>query len=198
MKKQYALILILTLALASGCRGLRELRNLTGCEYKVTTLTQANLAGINVQQIKKFEDLKLQDAAIATNSLIRGTLPLQFVLNIDAKNPNPEQAALGRLEWIAFIDDVEIANGTHLNRVVIPGNGGTASIPLQIGCDLVQILSNNEKRSKVLNFGLNLADAGNRPTRVSVKIRPSIQIAKKTITSPTFFTVGYTFGKGDS
>lgn len=196
MKRLSYIFMVISVFLAGGCRGLRELRNLTGCEYKVTTLTNANISGVDVQRIKKFEDLKFQDGATLTAALLRGVMPLNFTLNIEAKNPNTETAAMGRMEWIAFIDDVQIATGTNTNRVVIAGNGGTATIPLQIGADILQILSKSDQRSKILNFGLNLADAGNKPTRVSVKIRPSIQIAKRTVTSPTFFTVGYTFGKG--
>lgn len=196
MKRVAFPLLMIGLLVFSGCRGLRELSRLADCEYKVNTLTNTTLAGVNVQRVKKFEDLRLTDAAIASQELIKGRLPLNFILNIEAKNPNKEQAAVGRLEWKAFIDNVEIATGIHPNRVVIPGNGGTAVIPLQVGCDVLQILSSNEKRNTLLNFGMNLADAGDKPTRVSIKIRPSIQIAKKTIASPTFFTLGYTFGNG--
>lgn len=194
MKTLHKIILLSLVLTIFSCRGIRELKTLSKCQFKMGQLTDANLAGVMVQSISSFSDLSLLDAGRVTKALTSGRLPLSFTLNVEAKNPNKTNAAMGRLAYIAFIDNVEIVRGDNLNRVVIPANGGVANIPLKISADLLDVLSNSEKRSKLLNFGLNLADKGGKPTRVSLKIKPSIKIGQKSIPYPGFFTVGHTFG----
>jgi hypothetical protein len=90
---------------------------------------------------------------------------------------------------------VQIATGSLERRIEIPANGGTAIIPLQLNTDLVEIL-NKDSRQALVNFGLNLADAGNRPTRVSLKVKPTILIGAVEINYPGYFTVTHDFTSG--
>jgi len=58
--------------------------------------------------------------------------------------------------------------------------------------DLFQVLS-SESADAVINFGLNLGGSGNRPTRMMIKIKPSIYIGKKMIAYPGYIKVRNTF-----
>lgn len=190
-------VLLLLACLLNSCSFLKEIGALGKCEFRMTTLEDPLLAGIDVSHIQSYSEIPFTDMAILTSSILRGELPLSFTLNIEARNPNPAMAALNKLEYLAFIDDVQIASGALNRRIEIPAGGGVANIPLQLNTDLIEILK-KDSRQALVNFGLNLADAGNRPTRVSLKIKPTILVGAMEIIYPGYFTVKYDFTSGEA
>ena len=189
-------VLVLFPCIFNSCSFLKEISTFAKCEFRMTTLEDPHLAGINVSQIHSYSDIGFADMAILTASVMKGELPLTFTLNVEAKNPNPVMAALNKLEYLAFIDDVQVASGALNQRIEIPASGGIALIPLQLQTDLIEIL-NKDSRQALVNFGLNLADAGNRPTRVSLKVKPTILVGAMEIIYPGYFTVKYDFTSGE-
>ncbi len=189
--------MILLAAIAeNSCNFLKEISTLGKCEFRVTTLEDPEIAGVDVSQIRSFTDLNFVDMGIISASMLTGDLPLSFTLNVEARNPNPAMAALNGLEYLAFIDDVEVARGNLDRRIEIPANGGVTTIPLRLNTDLIDILK-KDSRQALVNFGLNLADAGNRPTRVSIKVKPTILVGAMEINYPGYFTVKHDFTSGD-
>jgi LEA14-like dessication related protein len=188
---------ILLVALSgNSCNFLKEISTLGKCEFRVTTLEDPEIAGVDVSQVNSFTDLSFVDMGIISASFLKGDLPLSFTLNVEARNPNPATAALNGLEYLAFIDDVEVARGELDRRVEIPASGGVATIPLKLSTDLIDILK-KDSRQALVNFGLNLADAGKRPTRVSIKVKPTILVGAMEINYPGYFTVKHDFTSGD-
>ncbi len=180
----------------NSCNFLKEISTLGKCEFRVTTLEDPEIAGVDVSQIRSFTDLNFVDMGIISSSFLKGDLPLSFTLNVEVRNPNPAMAALNGLEYLAFIDDVEVARGQLDRRIEIPANGGITTIPLRLNTDLIDILK-KDSRQALVNFGLNLADAGNRPTRVSIKVKPTILVGAMEINYPGYFTVKHDFTSGD-
>ncbi|MHC1775438.1 MAG: hypothetical protein AB9834_08505 [Lentimicrobium sp.] len=193
MKKIKAFVAILiTFAFITGCDVLEQARQvamLAKCEFKLKSVDQLRLAGVNIQQVKKLSDLNMMDAAkITTAALSGGSLPLNFTLNVEARNPNATKAGMTRLDWILFIDDIQMVSGVNEQRVQIPGNGGTGILPLTIGIDLKQALK-GKSGDAIANFGLNLAGAGNKPTRITLKAKPTIMVGSQTIAYPGYLTI---------
>lgn len=182
--------------LLHSCSFLKEITTLGKCEFRVTTLENPELAGVDISNIHGFSDINFVNMGIITASVMQGVLPLDFTLNLETKNPNPATAALNKLEYIAYIDDVQIASGTLNQRIEIPANGGVKTIPLRLHTDLIEILK-KDSRQALINFGLNLADAGNRPTRVSLKVKPTILVGTMEIVYPGYFTLKYEFASGE-
>ncbi len=189
-------VVLLVALSGNSCNFLKEISALGKCEFRVTTLEDPEIAGVDVRQVRSFTDLSFVDMGIISASFLKGDLPLSFTLNVEARNPNPATAALNGLEYIAFIDDVEVARGELDRRIEIPASGGVATIPLRLSTDLIDILKKDSRQSLV-NFGLNLADAGNRPTRVSIKVKPTILVGAMEINYPGYFTVKHDFTSGD-
>jgi len=195
-KLKVLIIPIFISLMLSSCSFLKEIASLGKCEFRVTTLDHPTLAGVDVSDINSFGDFGFADMGILTASIMKGVLPLDFTLNIEARNPNPATAAMNRLEYIALIDDVQIATGALDQRIEIPASGGIATIPLRLSTDLIEILK-KDSRQALINFGLNLADAGNRPTRVSIKVKPTILVGGIEIVYPGYFDVHYDFSSGE-
>ena len=189
-------VVLLVAISENSCNFLKEISTLGKCEFRVTTLVDPEIAGVDVSQIRSFTDLNLIDMGIISASMLKGDLPLSFTLNVEARNPNPVMAALNSLEYLAFIDDVEVARGNLDRRIEIPANGGVTTIPMRLNTDLIDILK-KDSRQALVNFGLNLADAGNRPTRVSIKVKPTILVGAMEINYPGYFTVKHDFTIGD-
>ncbi len=182
---------ILSLTIISGCDILdqaRQVAMLSKCEFKLSSVDQLQLAGVNIQHINKLTDLNIMDAAKITTAAMGSSLPLNFTLNVEAKNPNSATAGMTKLDWILLIDDIEMVSGVNNQRVQIPANGGTAILPLTIGIDLKQALK-GRSADAIANFGLNLAGAGNKPTRITLKAKPTIMVGSQSIAYPGYLTV---------
>ncbi len=193
MKKIISFTVILfSLAFISACDILQQAQQvamLTRCEFKLSSVDQLRLAGVNIQQIRKLSDLNMMDAArITAAAMSGGSLPLNFTLNVEARNPNAATAGMTKLDWILFIDDIQMVSGVNEQRVQIPGNGGTGILPLTIGIDLKDALK-GKSGDAIANFGLNLAGAGNKPTRITLKAKPTIMVGSQYISYPGYLTV---------
>lgn len=187
---------VLIAILSNSCSFLKEMTTFTKCEFRTTTLDTPELAGIDVSNVQSFGDIGFAEMAVLTSAIMKGELPLDFTLNIEARNPNPVPAAMNKLEYIAFIDDVQVASGAMMDRIEIPANGGITTIPLRLHTDLLELLG-KDSRQAIINFGLNLADAGNRPSRVSIKVKPTILVGGMNIVYPGYFNVKYDFTSGE-
>jgi hypothetical protein len=195
--KNVALVLAgFALLIVSGCgltRQANEMTQLSKCDFKIQSVENLMLAGVNIQQIKSYSDLKFSDMLKVTSAVTGGALPLDFILHIQGRNPNTNQAAMNRLEWIAFIDDNEMANGALNERFEIPGNGGISDIPLSIHIDLLKALS-GKSTDALMNFAFNLSGIGGKPTRIKVKAKPTIFIGSRAIEYPGYITIRQDFG----
>jgi hypothetical protein len=192
--KKLILVLSVLIALAS-CDVLQQagqMATLAKCDFRLKTVENTSLAGVNIQRIQHLSDVSLMDAAKITKAYAGSSFPLTFILNVEARNPNAGTASMQKLDWILLIDDIEMANGTNTQPVSIPGNQGTAIIPLQISTDLKKSLS-GKSGDAILNFGFNLAGAGNTPSRITLKAKPTITISGFAVSYPGYITVSKEF-----
>ena len=87
----YSSILLAISIFSSGCDILEQaqkMMNFTNCQFKVQSVDNVQLAGINVQNIKTLNDLNVLDAAKVMAMVATNSFPLTFNLNLQAKNPN--------------------------------------------------------------------------------------------------------------
>jgi len=199
MKKYFDLIFricVLSILLSVlSCTYLKELTTLKDCEFRMGTLENPVLAGVDISGIFNLKDFSIEQTGKITKSILLGTLPLSFILNVEVKNPNQKNASLNRLEYLAFIDTVQIASGAMEEHVVIPSGGGIATIPVKVETDILDLVK-KESVNTLLNYALNLADDGNRPVRVNIKIKPWIQIGSTDREYPGYITVKQDFASG--
>jgi hypothetical protein len=160
------------------------------------SVTDTKLAGVNIHGIKNYTDLNFAQIGKLTAAYLSGNVPLSFNLNLEAKNPNPAEAVLAKFDWILLIDDIQTATGTNNQEYQIPGNAGTQIIPVSISVNLLDLLTDETKNS-ILNFGFNLADSGNKPTRIGFKIKPTINLNNIPITYPGYIELGTEFGSAN-
>lgn len=194
MKK--LLILVSIIVILPGCALLTELTAFTKCEFSFHSAQDPVVCGVNVTTKRSFSDFSLMDGQRIATNILTGTLPFTITANLEVKNPGGATAAVNAVEWIAYIDDIQVALGTVSNRVEVAPGGGTSMIPIRIGADLFDYLEGDSPRT-MINFALNLVDAGNQPTRLTMKIKPSVQIGAQSIYYPGYFTIAKEFSSGN-
>jgi LEA14-like dessication related protein len=195
MKKALIINIIIVIILTS-CSAIKELISFSRCEFRIKNIDRIRLAGVNIEGKSSINDFKITDLAMFTQHTLRGTLPLDMVLNIEARNPNQQSAAINRVEWIAYIDDQEMMTGYVDERIVIPAKNGTGIIPLQIRFDMTKILKSSTGNA-IANLALNLMNTGERESQFSVKIKPTILVGSFEFEYPGYFTISKEFRSGD-
>lgn len=195
--KKLVSILILSVLLTS-CSVLEEILSMaaiTKCEFSFHSAQDPVISGIDVARVQSFTDLTFMDGQKVVTNILQKKLPFGITANVEVKNPGTIVAAVNYIDWIAFIDDIQITTGRIDQRVEVEPNGGTALVPIMIETDLFEYLEGNNPRT-MLNFGLNLIDAGGQPTRISLKVKPSVMIGNSLVTSPEYFTITKEFKSG--
>jgi hypothetical protein len=133
-------------------------------------------------------------AAGLLSAVAQKTLPLQFTLNLDVKNPNTQTASLSGLQYVLEIDDLEMTRGFVNHAVRVPGNS-SAVLPVTMSFDLRSVLS-GKSADAVKNLAFNFTGLGDSPSKVTFRLKPSMSIGGQIITSPVFIPVSFTYGKG--
>ena len=196
MKKIISLIILS--ALLTSCSVLEEILSMaaiTKCEFSFHSAQDPVISGIDVARIQSFTDLTFLDGQKVVANILQKQLPFGITANVEMKNPGTIVAAVNYIDWIAFIDDIQITTGRIERRDEIKHNRGTALVPVRIETDLFEYLQGDRPRT-MLNFGLNLIDAGGQPTRLSLKVKPSVKIGSTIVTSPEYFTITKEFSSG--
>ncbi len=191
MKYRHLFLISFFIVLFANCDIMRqagELHTFVKCSFRLSSVEHVRLADVNIQNIKRFSDINIFDAAKITASIGSGKLLLNFILNVEVKNPNKSKAAMNKLEWILYIDDIEITKGTLNERIEITSNGGISTLPLFLNFDLIKIFTGSSFDA-IMNFGFNLAGTGNKPTRITLKAKPTIFVGNKPIIYPGYITI---------
>ncbi|MGB1219828.1 MAG: hypothetical protein ACPG4W_08615, partial [Flavobacteriales bacterium] len=173
----------------SSCDVLQSVATLaTNCEYKVSSVTNYSVAGLDVANKKKLSDFNFMDAASVSTALLTKSLPIKMTVNVGVENSGPE-ARLNTLEWQAFVENKPLAIGKVEQPVTIPATG-KGNIPLTVTADLFEVLS-GESRDMILNTALTLltGEKTGTPSKLNFKVRPSYNVGGQIIQHPNYINI---------
>jgi hypothetical protein len=195
MNKAIIFVTILIIFLLTSCAVLQqtsEMKTFGRCEFRIDSARNMKLAGVNIQEKTSISDISLMDMTKIGSALAGGSLPLVFDLHIGVKNPNTSLAAMNKLDWILIIDNVEMTRGVLTQRIEIPANA-VSSFPVAMNFDLMKSLSGKSGEA-LINFALNMAGTGVRPTRIKLKAKPTIIFGDTPVEYPGYITIKEEFG----
>jgi LEA14-like dessication related protein len=179
----------------SGCdalfNSLSGVYNLANCEYKYNSLTNLSVSGMNLSQGLT----ALMIPKVLT--ILEGkatSIPMNFTLNLDVKNPNTGTAAFQALNYIISIDDMKVTTG-NFNKAFSVGAGEQQVLPMDLGFDIAELIKTNSKDA-VLNIVKNFIGIGDKASTVTVQLKPSFKVGEQTFTSPVYIPVSFSFGGG--
>ncbi|MEO8513004.1 MAG: hypothetical protein ABI543_05565 [Ignavibacteria bacterium] len=199
MKKLYRPVLTgLLIAFAFmnfGCSGLMDaITNIQRLQFKLDKVTGMKVANVPISNFSSISNIGLLDAANLLAAFTSGKLPVEFTLNVLAKNPNDgtggtkqSAAVIENLAWRLFIDNNETING-NVGNISVPGVGSTTNIPIGMSLDLVRFFSNGQYND-LINLALALGGRNGSSSRVMLKVKPTVRTAIGPITYPGEFDV---------
>jgi LEA14-like dessication related protein len=169
--------------------------NMTQCKYEYQSISNLSLAGINLQNVSSLSSLNPLALAnlTAAFSSSKGTLPLQFTLNLDVTNPGVQTALLNGLSYILEIDGIEMTTGFLDSKLQVSG-GQKAQLPVGLAFDLKQVMS-GQSLTAVKNLAFNFAGIGDASSKVTIRLQPTLSIGGKSYKSPTYIPVSFTLNK---
>ena len=195
MRKISIYTLMLVMMAFTSCDLLKQaamVATLAKCEFRLQSIKNLTLAGVNIQNIKSLSNLSMINAAKVSAAFLNKSLPLSFTLNVQAKNPNASAAGLSRLDWILAIDNRDMINGILNQQINISPNGGIATIPLNMNLDLVKLF-NNQTLESIAKIVFGLVGANDVPTKITLRGKPTINVNGVAIQYPGYININTNF-----
>lgn len=167
------LLLAIALLPASGCATLQSLAQLPQIDFHIDGTSDGELAGIDLDRVRRVEDLGTVDLVRVGAAVARRRVPLTFDLHVAAENPssNRYDLMLERLEWTLLLEDRETVSGVFSRQLVIRPSG-TTDVPITIELDLMRFFDEGAKDLAAL--ALRAAGAGG-PQNVALRARPTVR-----------------------
>jgi hypothetical protein len=173
----FSVILLLT---TSSCSVYETMVNLSRLKFKLGTVNNFTVSGINISSKKSLQDFSPLEIVNLTSVIASGKLPASFTLNVEAKNPNDgsggypkTDATLKAFPWRLEIDNVETISGNIGTPVSVPGTGEITNIPLTMNIDLIEFFG-NKGFDNLLNLALSLGGQQGSSSRLSLYATPTV------------------------
>ncbi len=178
MKKIFLIIGIITFVYS--CSVYETFVNLSRLQFKLGTVNNFNLNGINLSNKNKLNDLNLQDILNISSMFSSGKFPVSFTLNVDAKNPNDgtggfkaTDATIQSFPWRLMIDNKVTVSGNIDKPVSVPGTGDVAEIPIAIELDLAEFFK-DEGYESLINLALTLGGKNGSTSSLTLYADPVV------------------------
>ncbi len=174
--RRVSVLLFVFLFVGSGCTTLREFAALRKVDFSLDTVQELTLAGVRLDAIESYDDLRVVDLARLGASLAREEMPLSFRLMVGAENPaeNRVSARMMRFDWTLFLEDRETVSGSFDTPIELePGIPG--AIPLLVELDLLDFFGSN--LTDLAELGLSLSGQGGEPKNLRLEATPTIDTA---------------------
>lgn len=157
-----------------------SLMNVKPLQFKIRSITGMRIGSIDIASKSSLTSFSLQEALTLKNLVAAKSLPVTFVLTVDAMNPNSGvnglksvPLTLEDLQWRLLIDGRPTITGGLQRPLEIAGNNGTTSIPLTVSMDLMQTFSDRDLQSLV-NLACSLGGANGSTASVALDALPVV------------------------
>ncbi len=183
-------LMILFLFNSFSCSVYETFVNISRLKFKLGEVNGFHLSGIDLTNKKKIEDFTALEVLKISSDFVSGKLPVSFILNVEAKNPNDgtggykkTNATIKSFPWRLLIDDKETISGNIDSPVTVPGTGDTVNIPFSIGLDLIPFFKDRGYES-ILNLALNIGGYSGSASKLTLYCQPTVSTSLGNITYP--------------
>jgi len=157
------------------------LSNITRLQFKLGSVNNFSLAGINLSNKRTIGDFSVSDILNLTQGFANNNLQAGFTLNVLARNPNTPggsqntTSAVTRMDWRLLIDQKPTISGVMGSEIIVPGTGQTANIPINMSLNLMDFF-NNLGYEGIVKLALALGGVSGSPTRITLKAIPAMKV----------------------
>lgn len=195
----FAVLLTATSLFVDSCKQLQgisqALTNIGKLEFKLDGITNFRLADIDISRKSSIKSFSVTDGLKLTKAFSSKQFIADFILNIEAKNPNDGtnntkqvNATLSGLDWDLYIDNVKTVSGGLGAPVSIPGGGSATVIPLAISLDLYEFFG-KKGYDGIINLALNLGGMSGSASNVRLEAQPTVTTAFGKMAYPGKITI---------
>lgn len=202
MTKRTMLITVLLLAAILFFQSCATLTNLAGSlaqlqrlKFKLGSVEGFSLAGIPLSHKSSLSDFSVQDGLKLAQLFGSKKLPVEFILNVVAINPNDGSsgkvkttATLSGLAARLLVDGQPTVYGDIDSPVEIPGTGQETIIPLRLTLDLYEFFG-NQGLDRLLQLALAIGGQNGSSARLALDIQPRVMTPLGEIKYPDRLTI---------
>lgn len=178
MKKIFLIISLIFLV--TSCSVYETIVNLSRLQFKLGDVNNFELNGIDISGKSKLEDFNFQDLLKLTTAFSSGSLPVTFMLNVEAKNPNDGTGGYKRTDaniksfpWRLLVNDKEAVSGDINERIIVPGTGEITEIPIEIKLDLIELFK-NKGYEDLIDLALALGGKKGSSSKLTLYATPTV------------------------
>jgi len=171
------------------------LANLQRLKFKIGGVRDFRLLGISLGGKARIGDLGAADALRIAQAYRSKKLPVEFVCDVLAVNPNDGTGGTTRtvstltgLECRLLIDDKPTVTGNIDRPIEIPGTGQEAVIPLRLSLDLLEFFG-DKRYEDLVGLALAIGGRSGSPSRLALDARPTVSTPMGPITYPGRLTI---------
>jgi hypothetical protein len=156
------------------------LADLKRLQFKIGGVTGFRLAGIDIEGKSKLSQFSALDALALVRAFASKNLPADFILNVQAINPNngtggarQTVSTLSSLECRLLIDGKQTITGDIERPIEIPGTGQTTVVPIRLSLNLFEFFG-DKRYEDLIDLALAIGGAGRNPSRVALDALPRV------------------------
>lgn len=179
MRKNIFLIFILIISI-SGCSIFNTGPNITLLKFKIDSVDDVDLGGININYKTKFSDFSANDIKNLYPVVYDEKVPLSFKLNLSANNPNlPNEDLVSpdlfikSFPYKIFINEIEMGSGNIKKQVLAIGKGSNTNFSVDIKVDFWEIVKGNNFNNSVIPI-LELGGKKGLTSHIKLVVKPII------------------------
>jgi hypothetical protein len=149
-------------------------------EFRVRTVEEASLNGLNVLPLREPADLDLPRRNQIIAGYVNKQLPLRVRLQLNAYNPSPAPAAITGVVYTVLVDGRALGTGRQTAALSVPA-GDSVRVPLTFEFNTYKFLG-DDAMPALRNFALGFGDP--RRQRVTLQVRPLLRTPKGHLSAP--------------
>ncbi|MGE5679604.1 MAG: hypothetical protein ACM34K_01870 [Bacillota bacterium] len=197
MSKKKAIIwsVIFLSVVFSSCSVYQTFQNIARLKFKLGAVNGFLLDGIAVSAKTRLQDFSAVDILKLTTDVTNKRMPVSFVLNVNALNPNSGKGgyaktdvALKSFPWKLLIEDKETITGDIASPVSVPGVGDSVIFPIKIELDLFKYFADKGYEG-IVDLALKLGGQNKDPLKIKLVAQPTISSSFGDIKYPGELTI---------
>ncbi len=164
-------------------------------KFKLGQVEGFSLAGISISNKSSLNDFSVQDGLKLAQVFGSKKLPVEFILNVVAVNPNDGSAGkvktaatLSGLAARLLIDGQPTVYGDIDSPVEIPGTGQETTIPIRLSLDLYEFFG-NQGLDRLLQLALAIGGRNGSSSRLALDVQPRVMTPFGEIKYPERLTI---------
>lgn len=184
LKKNW-LFAFVSIAILTSCgvsRQKAQIENLGKCKYDIQSVDSIRVAGTSIQKIVKSDGIDLSALPSVALGMLRKNIPLDAVVRLRIQNPTLKKAAINQFQYIILFEKKQLAEGIVNQSISLdPGQSTIASV--RLNTNIYELINNGDLA------GFIGSNSNTKKGLFTIKIKPSINIAGKSLFYPGYITI---------